>query len=541
MRIKQDINAFVSLKDEYGKVINEQILVVAKSGYGKGLVLEQFAERFHALGYIVLAVSDPKHEVEFGYQMFEPEERYHLNHLASIGKLPGKQKVKLYHPFTFSIPTNRLLPDMNIFTIPIKSLGRKEWGLISEVSGENETISVLLKASADISNEDGIYSFLHTAQDSIKGKSTERKRKADPKNFYLEATSGTFKELTRISNYLRPFKNNFFLSKQSSSLNLNWKEILNDQESYHVFVSNFIGKKDEKLTDFIVLYLLESILKHKEYLKRPVVIVIPEISILCPFKPEGHKRFLAESVKDTLKVLRSSGRGMSSLLDSQVWNDIDEDVKGSSTQTLLGEFGNAKDIENISKSFLYKREIREQLRKSDTKNSYLIKGYEDDGGYKFFFPKSMHGEPHYNFEEMYRKHYQSKLKSYKVLVDKMRENLKSEELKIKEKIKNKEKKEKELLDKKNLEKEKREKEKESTEKSSDTKEQKIVESTEKIMKICYDIFNDVNLDKKDKTYRSIGKKLNLNHKTVKKYIDKYSDKQEENLDKDFVESFIEDN
>lgn len=533
MRIITEQNTFVSPINKYGKIENNQLIIFAKSGFSKGLILEGFTEWYQRHGFLVCIISDPKNEVEYGYQMFEPKEKYHLDHLKTISsivgewKLPKKHDVKIYHPFTMNLPTNRLLPKMNIFTIPIKSLGRNEWGLLSEVKGENETIAVLLKAVEDINNEEGLHQFIHKVESSTK---SGKQKKRDWKNFGVEVNSGTSKELTKVVNNLRPFKEHYFLAKESCPYNLNWKDILTDQKNYHVFVSNYIGRKDEKVCDFLVLYLLESILRNKSYLKCPVLIVIPEISKLCPFKPEGHKEFLAESIKKNLKTMRSEGRGMSSLIDSQVFGDVDDDLKGSSTMQLFGELGDPKDVENLCKALGYGKSIKEQLSKAEVPRTYLVRGVDgaeiDEGGYLFFYPTAMHCEPEYNFEEMYREHHHKNPEEYPMMScreisEYMKKTFKDEENKLKELIRRRDKEAEEEERKKIEDKESRREERENSDNKKETKKEITKEFDEKIQKLCYDMFNDPKLEKKEKSYRKIALKFGITHVTAKKYIDTY--------------------
>ena len=100
MELKSEENTYLYLKNEYGKILNEMIFVIAKTGWGKGLSTEGIAEEFHDAGYTVIVIADPKQEVEFGYAQFLPEERYHLNHLRLIGKMPQTKQVKIYHKGT---------------------------------------------------------------------------------------------------------------------------------------------------------------------------------------------------------------------------------------------------------------------------------------------------------------------------------------------------------------------------------------------------------------------------------------------------------
>ena len=53
----------MGLKNEYDKIENQQVLIIAKSGAGKTLATEGIAEEFHKNGYLVLVIADPKDEI----------------------------------------------------------------------------------------------------------------------------------------------------------------------------------------------------------------------------------------------------------------------------------------------------------------------------------------------------------------------------------------------------------------------------------------------------------------------------------------------
>ena len=519
MEFKSEVNTYLGLKDKYGKIINEQILIVAKAGKGKTLAGEGIAEKYHLSGYITIVIADPKDELEYAYQMFKPREKYHLDHLRKIGKKPFGKKVKIYHPYTNNIPTISL-PDINFYTFSLKDLGRKEWGLLAETDWDTETMRILLQASQNISKEDGLYGIMHYIQNAVKGKKVGRTKKADPRNFLVEASSGTLKAVTEISNYLQPFKYDYFLTKDSCPLNINWKNILNDQENYHVFVSNFV--KDEKLKDFLILALLNGIITNKKYLRKPVVVVIPEVRTLTPFRPEGHKKFLASAVKSCLSMMRSSGRGMSSILDSQVWNSIDESVRDSATVTLFGELGGGADMEKVAKAYNYRRDIRDQLKSMEYMNSFLMVGKEDRETVTVFFPGSCHAEPHYSFNEMYREEFPEKMKRYDGIIKMMNKISNDEENKFRDKIKKQEKAERERKKKEQKEKEETQNKEGKVEEKIERAKAKETQSKIQLMKLCFEMKNDESIDEKERTLRKIGKKFGLNHITVGRYIEDYS-------------------
>jgi len=490
-------------------------IIVHNSGWGKGLCGEGIVERLHQMGYLILVIADPKDELEWAYAQFEADEMYHIKELKKIGKMPSKKNVKLYHPFTFNIP-HTLLPEFNFYTFSLKDLGRKEWGMLAETSWDTDTIKLLINASQNISKEDGLYGILHYLQDMVRGKRERRKINADPKNFYLSSTSGTMKSIQDISNYLQPFKRDYFLAKDNCPLNLDWKEILSNQEDYHVFVSNFI--KDPKLKEFVVLTLFNKIIENKSLLKHPVCIVIPEVRKLVPFRPQGYQLFLSEAIKENLSTMRSIGKGMSSILDSQVFSGVDEEVSNSATIMLIGELGGARDIEKLSKAMNYKRDIRQQLSKMDYENSFFIAGKEDVGAIKIWFPSHMHCEPSYDFFDMYKRHYYEKMTEYTDIIGIMKKDYLKEEQKFKEKVKRIRREEKERAEREAREREAKTSKSKGVEQKMEKAKEVEKKGREQLMRLCYE-FKQKN---PEISLRQIGKEFGINHITVRKYIDNYS-------------------
>jgi hypothetical protein len=520
------------MEDEYGQIRNEMIFVVAKSGWGKGLAVEGFIEEYHRAGYIVLILADPKNEIELGYAQFLPKERYHLDALKKEGKKPEKKKVKLYHPFTFRLPRQKI-PDYNFFTLSLKELGRKEWGMIAESGWDTDTIKLLLNASQNLTDETGLYGFIHSIQDMVKGNKEERSMRPDPKNFYLSITGGTLKSIQDISNYLQPFKKDYFLAKQNCSINLNMKQILTDQESYHVFVSNYI--KDEKLKEFVILTIFNKIIENKDIAKKPLLIVIPEIRYLVPFKPQGYKLFLAQGIKDNLSMMRSMGRGMTALLDTQVFSGVDEEVSNSATVTLFGELGGARDIDKVAKSLNYKRDIRSQLSHMEKPNSYLIAGMEDVGAIRCWFPRHRHCEPHYNFAENFEKDYPERMKSYADLSDQMRKDLKEDEDKIREKIRKQEQRDRERREAIRKARESADKEKNVVEKKITEAKTSIDKSKLELMRLIY----EAHQREPQKSMRDLSRDFGIHHTTIKKYISKYQEEQKKKDAQDIQDQVLE--
>jgi actin-related protein len=230
---------------------------------------------------------------------------------------------------------------------------------------------------------------------------------------------------------------------------------------------------------------------------------------------------------ENISTMRNKGEGGNSFLtDSQVWMDTEEGVKNSATKTFFGQMGGAKDIENIAKANRFKSELINQLKSPEIPRSFLSQEEWDKGGWIFWLPGHCHKEEEYDFFYLYKTHFSEKMKFYSDLMNKMKGFYSEEEDKIKERIKKQIQSEKEEREKKKLEKEKAKQEKEIEEQKIDKTETKEIQTTEKLMKICYEMFNDENISPKERTYRKIGRKVGLNHVTVKSYIQKYQHSKE---------------
>jgi len=515
MNLKIEQNTFLMI-GEKDDVLAEQIQIYATSGKGKTLAVETIVEEYHRAGYLIAVISDPKNEIEFGYQQFLPKAKYHLDGLRLIGKKPEIKKVKLWHPFTFRIPREKL-PDFNLFTLSLKDLGKAEFGMLAETHADSDTIKLLMKASEDISNEDGLFSFLHYIQELTEGKGDNRRRKPDWRNFGLSVSGGTLKSIQDISNYFHPFEKDYFLAKENCPLNLDIKSILQDQESYHVFVTNFLNPKDKKIKEFVTLAILNKIVENvQKYAKTPILIVIPEIRFLVPFKPKGYKEFLADSIKSSLSIMRNMGKGIGSISDSQVFSDTDENVRNSATITLFGELA-PSDADKVSKTLNYKREIRQQLSNMEYPNSYLLAGKEDVGSIRIWFPSARHCEQKYNFFETFKEEYPERMKSFADIIDMMKKDQKAEEDKIRDKIKKKEQREKERQEELRKLKEESSKEKDVTEKKIEKANTMIDKSKMELMRLVYEYKNK----NPELSWRAIADEFKIHHNTPKKYYEQY--------------------
>ncbi len=505
-------------KDDYGKIQPFQLGIFATSGHGKGLSSEAIAEEWKKeTGGVVICLADPKGEAEGSFVQYLPKEQYHVNQLKLDGMKPEAHPCKMYHPFTFNIP-KQYLPEINFFTVPIKSMTREDWSILAESSFDSEAIKLMMRVASDLPRNSGLYDFLHSIERLTSGKKAKRKALSDAKNWYLHSGGGTAKSVAEIGNLLSPFRKNYLLRKETCEMKLDWKEILNDSENYHVFLSMWL--KDEKLQQFMVLNLLNQIIANIHLTKKPILLLIPEVKALCPRLPQGYKYFLSHAITRALVTIRSKGRGMSSITDSQNWSDTDDKVKGACTITFFGNL-NPKDREVVGKACSYGKNVKAELKELvDNPCGYLRYDKEGDGIFRVFMPRHMHKEPEYNWIEMYRKHFSNKMVKYDELIKQMRDEFNAEEVETREFIERKLKREAEAERRREEAKEEVKKAQESENKPKAEKVEVVDKNKETIMKLCW----EKKKENPKLSYTKIGKELNIHHSTVKKYIELWNDK-----------------
>lgn len=496
----------------------EQIIVYGASGFGKTLFMESIAEAYHTIGYIVIYLNDIKDEMELCYSMFEPKEAYHLEFLRKYGRKPSKKKIKIFSPFSFNIPKSNL-PPIRFFTVPIKSLGREEISMITETHSDSNVIKLLLNNIENMKNTDTIYDLMYRIEQSIErqkqkiGDQTIIKR--DWNKFGLKgAMSGSIKDIEEIQSMFLPFLKQFFLTDKNHPLNLDVeKELFSNQEEYKILVTPFV--KDTKMKYFVKLVFYFQIIRLIQKCRKPVLFVIDEIGTLTPFRPEGFRFYMGEAIRDNVSTVRGKGRGCATLMGAQVFSNVDEKVRESSTKTWFGRMGGIKDIETIGKALKYNVETVRLLKDLD-RNKYILKGYEDLEGFTGMFPSHMHAETKYNFIEMYLREFPDKAKNYSELVKEINELKRNQFKEYKDRIIAIEREKQKRVDQSNKEKEDKEMQQES-QKQDQVKDIKIKLVDERKTRAWEEYQRMLN-EKGKANWRELGRLLKVSHHTAKKWI-----------------------
>ena len=142
---------------------NDMVVLCSVSGAGKTLALENVVHNYWKKGFTVINLTDVKLNFEncFACLPINVIPDFHKFKIEKQNELDKMEQVpmKIYHPFTFNLPSRKLLPDINIFTIPLKSLRREHFSFLSETHASSETVKLLLSTTESLKSTDGIYAY----------------------------------------------------------------------------------------------------------------------------------------------------------------------------------------------------------------------------------------------------------------------------------------------------------------------------------------------------------------------------------------------
>lgn len=512
----QDGISRVTLTDENAKVTPQIILVNGGVGSGKSIGSEGIVNYYYRNGYTVISLSDVKDQIEQGFSMFEPKEYYHLENIRRYGSPKGSIPTKLYHPFTFTIPKNHKLPDINFYTFNIKNIMRTDLNFIAESSENKKSIQIIIDTLQKLKNDEGLHHLVYYAENQTESmanlvKTGMRFRSDNPDDFFTKSKIGTEKTSSEITSFFKPFIVDYNLTPENCPYNLDIKKVMNDQKHYHIFTTKWI--KDKKQKQFYILHLLNEIMQNTDYAKHPVLLYIEEIRFLLPQSSEGSIPFLAEEVKNTLTRMRNMGMGFACIMTTQAYRDTHERVIDSCNEIFITKLTSLKEYEFIGKALrLTTQEIN--LLKSVERGEYVIKAkdeFSDEPSQqkiKLFMPPHAHCEVEYNFFKHYEHYFPDKMRLYPELFEEM-ELIKQDIIERVTTLKDKENETKKQTLKKEregkLDKEKLRLKVEMAKVQG--KQTKADEIDDKMKDIIYQEY--INATGKDKSYRTIARKLNI--------------------------------
>ena len=506
----------------------DHTLITATSGQGKTILSESILHRLWKQGAVIISITDVKDEFELPFCQFLPEAQYHKDKLRKWGIPEETIPIKVYHPFSFNIP-NEKLPEYELYTIPIKSLTRTELQYIAESKTDKTSIKMFLEAIQKLRKDEGIHHLIWTIQKMTEGETGKNKYSTDPNEFFAKGSKGgTEKQISEIIGYFNPFKTDYTLTPEDCKLNIDIKKIINDKEHYHQLSTKYI--KDDKQKGFYILNFIRQIKDTlTDHAKYPIILYIDEMAIVFPQETEGHTVILSEVLGRDIKQLRSKGRGTIILGCAQEYFKVNNEITGSMVDKIFGQLS-IQDIGNINRYINIKSEGIQQIRTLKT-GEFLNEKLGFTTPWKAWMPPHAHKERKYKYVELYREKYPERMRQY------------TEEKKYIKEIKNAiENDVRNIVEKENLEAKKQEQQKaeakinkttEIKEKLTQIKAEKQ-ELNEQRKKEIYNKWKEYKAIGTPKSYREIAKEYNIylksgeaDAKTIQRIINKYQEQEEE--------------
>ena len=429
--------------------------------------------------------------------------------------------LKVYHPFTFSIPKTGSMPPINFFTLSLKDLSETGINAILSGSSDRETVRICQSFLNKIDKKATLWDFLWTVGKQIGME--YRIFSYDPEGMGVPVkTKGDVRGVSAIRDAFLTFRNHYTLQPDKYQNNLNFIDLLNDNEHIHEFTLKWI--KEERLRYFYYIEILGRIVQALDSgkIKNPVCLVIEEIKVLLPKQIEtSYQKQLSRILVDILSTIRVKGKGCFVISTTQNYFGTNEDFRSSTSERFLFKLS-PEDIQKLIKYHNFKQADIDRINSLETGQFYWWKELVSDVGrmmYIFPPPHKIAEENSPDFFELWKRYYPDKLiKPYdqyrrmelemmQVEVD-AKIRLKEEE----EKIRNKEKDKKEAEEKKKAE---------STSKYQQENAQRELNKKMRLdrKKICYE------LKMQGKKWVEIVKEVGINIRTVQSYAEEYARKK----------------
>lgn len=503
------------------KIDNKIILIAGTTGSGKSTFLESLVYEFWKKNYTVVFITEKVgFEFESAFAMFPVEAQYHLDILNNEMKLKpfSKEKcknlVKLYHPFTFNIPKDKL-PPINFFTFSLKNL--KESSLISILYGgidagaDTMAIRNSLSLLNGLKETDDMSDFILKSQESINNDKDDELSYDPDKSLLPIKMAGDSKTLNKIHDGIFPFRKDYMLQPHKFKYNINMIKLLKDNRHFHVFSTKWI--KESRLKFFTYVTLLEEIRNAiaSDKVNNQILVVYEEIKFLLPVTTEiSYEKELAKIIGKINTSLRMAG---SILSTTQDYYRTNKDFRTGCNEQFLFKLSQ-EDMQTFQRGALLKQSQIDILGSLNRGQYISLNDFR-----KFKLTKHLSNVPPYahteqgeKFIDKFNKVYPEDLKDYS--------ELKLEMLNIRNKSEEKIGKHLEKL-KERAKKEEEKKQERANRIPNQTKEiidKMKAEDLNDLKKYCYeqrkpDLLGNV------KSFREIGRsaKVKLTHHTAKRY------------------------
>jgi len=313
-------------KKELDHILKNKIIesahmfISGATGSAKTSLTMKIAEEFHKHGFTIIILSSKwQSEFDFGSVSLLPSQEtegdqfwIHNRFLKRQNESPTCYPFKIYHPFTFEIPTKILknLPDtMNFFTLPIKALSEETLTTLFGGDIDKKSLKFVKKIIDQMDKKQNIYELLWEVYQRIEESDDELSSAEESSGYVPDATTATKTTRKEIINAFDYYKSNPLLDVISKR-NMDFESMIRDQKTYHLLSLKWVSNPTARY--FNQVCWIENIMQTLGSIKNapPVLLVLEELGDLLPRKKKDSSPFqevLSDSIKRVLAISRKIG------------------------------------------------------------------------------------------------------------------------------------------------------------------------------------------------------------------------------------------
>ena len=415
----------------------EQLLVVASTGSGKTILVNSIASNLkHYRGTKVIYLTE-KTKASAMENCFCGIETQNINQIKMMQEdlmwnvAVKREKIEVYHPFTFNFPKTSIPNVIKLFTLPITEISELGFSGLLGREIDSPTVNLCKEVITDLNSDDDIFSFLLKAFDKssvVQEESGVRVRKSNKYPYLPIDSYGSKRDIEQIRVMFKVFEKDCVLQDGNCELNLTdekFIEILNDVETTTFFTLWKIT--DEKLRYFICLELLKKIYRVlPDNAKHPVLIVFEEVKVLLPKSIKlKYQAILCDELVRMLAEIRTAGRGTTCIFTTQSYYETNPQLRDAISEVILMRLGH-EDQSSFGREGLTSAnyDALTKLRKGESVFLKDIKNRsESASGYRVFYVPFAHREPGLPFFcDYWKKIYPEEMISYRDTINSMEED-----------------------------------------------------------------------------------------------------------------------
>ena len=418
---------------------NVLLLIVGGAGSGKSVLLNSIAwqSKEYKNAKVIYLTEKPSSPMENCFCGIERKDSgmgaQIIRDNLDSDKVPKRQEIEIFHPFTFAFPKTKVPDCMKLFTIPLKSIADESFSALLGRDMDSPSVMLAQEVKENLDDEGDIYSFLFEAfkKSSLGQADGEVKLSASisKKNMGIPVESfGSKRDVEQIKHTFRNLEHHYFLQDSECEMNLDeqkFKEIIQNNK---ITFFTMWQLNDKKLQYFLYIELLYKLYQYiPKYGDRPILLILEEIKILLPRTADlNYEKAMVKILREMLAGIRSCDTDI--LASTQSYFETNKDFTDGVNEVLLMKV-TLQDLRRLNKEFSLSSSNYKVLNSLETGECTLMKelieGNRDNPitatKYRVFYVPFAHREKGYPpFWQHWKKFYPDRMTSFKLEINDMK-------------------------------------------------------------------------------------------------------------------------